>query len=164
MVNNTVNIDFSGAECKKKKKNIWTTMLAQPMQVWKTLFIWNNLAATNCQIHARDHFQALAHSLGQPSEMALLFNWDLSICPVLWQIVDLDLLLSGCWVCSGFNIEPSVLLLCLIFTQRPMKDRKMELSNENCFGWVCNIFLQNLNGSKPQTWAQTWTLPSDQRL
>ena len=64
-----------------------------------------------------------------PSEVAVLFNLNLSRRPFLWQVVDLDLLL-----CTGFNQEHAVLFLCHIFTQRPMNDRKIERSDGRCFG------------------------------
>ena len=49
-----------------------------------------------------------------PSEVTVLFNSNLSRCPFLRQLVDLDLL-----ICTGFNLEHAVLLLCHIFTQGP---------------------------------------------
>ena len=64
-----------------------------------------------------------------PSEVAVLFDSNLSRRPFLRQVVDLDLLL-----CTGFDSEHAVLFLCHIFTQRPMTDRKIERSNGRCFG------------------------------
>ena len=64
-----------------------------------------------------------------PSEVAVLFDSNLSRRPFLGQVVDLDLLL-----CTGFDSEPAVLFLCHIFTQRPMNDRKIERSDGRCFG------------------------------
>ena len=65
-----------------------------------------------------------------PSEVAVLFDSNLSRLPFLGQVVDLDLLL-----CTGFDSEHAVLFLCHIFTQRPMNDRKIERSDGSCLGW-----------------------------
>ena len=65
-----------------------------------------------------------------PSEVAVLFDLNLSRCPFLGQVVDLDLLL-----CTVYKLEHAVLFLCHILTQRPMTDRKIELSHGRCFGW-----------------------------
>ena len=65
----------------------------------------------------------------QPSEVAVLFYSNLSKRPFLGQVVDLDLLL-----CTGLNLESAVLFLCHIFTQRPINDCKIELSDGCCFG------------------------------
>ena len=64
-----------------------------------------------------------------PSEVAVLFDSNLSRRPFLRQVVDLDLLL-----CAGFDSEHEVLFLCHIFTQRPINDRKIEQSYGRCFG------------------------------
>ena len=64
-----------------------------------------------------------------PSEVAVLFDSNLSRRPFLGQVVDLDLLL-----CTGFDLEHAVLFLCHIFTQRPMNDRKIERSDGRGFG------------------------------
>ena len=59
----------------------------------------------------------------------MLFDSTLSRRPFLGQVIDSDLLLF-----TGFNLEHAVLFLCHIFIQRPMHDRKFELSNGHCFG------------------------------
>ena len=64
-----------------------------------------------------------------PSEVAVLFDSNLSRRPFLGQVVDLDLLL-----CTGFDSEHAVLFLCHIFTQRPMNDSKIERDDGRCFG------------------------------
>ena len=64
-----------------------------------------------------------------PSEVAVLFNSNLSRCPFLRKLVDLDLL-----ICTGFNLEHAVLLLCHIFTQGPRTIRKFKLGNWSFFG------------------------------
>ena len=64
-----------------------------------------------------------------PSEVAVLFNLNLSTCPFLGQVIDIDLLL-----CTRFDSKPVVLFLCHNFTQRPMNDCKIERSNGRCFG------------------------------
>ena len=68
-------------------------------------------------------------SWAPPSEVAVLFNLNLSRWSFLWQVFDLDLLL-----CTGFNSEHAVLFLCHGFTQRPMPGRKIERSYGRCFG------------------------------
>ena len=67
--------------------------------------------------------------LRPPSEVAVLFDSNLSRRPFLGQVVDLDLLL-----CTGFDSEHAVLFLCHSFTQRPMNDRKIERSDGRGFG------------------------------
>ena len=64
-----------------------------------------------------------------PSEVAALFDWNLSRRPFLRQVVDTALLL-----CTGFYSEQTALFLCHIFTQRPMNDRKIERSDGRGFG------------------------------
>ena len=68
-------------------------------------------------------------SCALPSEVAVLLYLNLSRCPFLRQVVDLDLLL-----CTCLDSEHEVLFLCHIFTQRPMTDKKIELRDEHCFG------------------------------
>ena len=53
----------------------------------------------------------------------------MSTSPCLRQVVNLDLLL-----CTGIDSEHAVLFLCPSFIQGPMTDRKVERSNERCFG------------------------------
>ena len=66
-----------------------------------------------------------------PSEVAVMFDLNLSRRPFLGQVVHLDLLL-----CTGFNLEHwhAFLFLCHIFTQRPITDRKIEQSYGRCIG------------------------------
>ena len=66
-----------------------------------------------------------------PYEVAVLFNSNLSWIPS--QVGNLNLLL-----CTGFNLEYAALLLCCIFTQRPMNDWKIEWHDGCC------LFLQQL--------------------
>ena len=61
--------------------------------------------------------------------MAVLFYWNLSKRSFLGQVVNLDLLL-----CAGFDLEQAVLILCYIFTQRLMNDRKIERGDGRGFG------------------------------
>ena len=76
------------------------------------------------------HLTLFPSFCAQPSEVATLFNQNLSRRPFLRQVVNTDLLL-----CTGFDLEHVVLFLCHIFTQRPMTDRKIERSNGRSFGW-----------------------------
>ena len=55
-----------------------------------------------------------------PSEVAVLFDSNLSRRPFLGQVVDSDLLL-----CTGFDLEHADLFLCHIFSQRPVTDRRL---------------------------------------
>ena len=64
-----------------------------------------------------------------PSEVAALFDSNLSRRPFLAQVVDSNLLL-----CAGFNSEHAVLFLCHNFTQGPMNDTKIEQSDGRCLG------------------------------
>ena len=79
--------------------------------------------------HADSRLTLFPSFCAPPSEVSVLFNSNLSKRPFLWQVVDLDLLL-----CTGFNLEHEVSLLCHIFTQRPVTDRKIERSYGRCFG------------------------------
>ena len=54
----------------------------------------------------------------------MLFYLNLSRCPFLRQVVDLDLLL-----CIGFDSEHAALFLYPIFILRPMNNGKTEESN-----------------------------------
>ena len=60
------------------------------------------------------------------SEVEVLFNWNLSRQPFLRQVVKLDLL-----HCTGLDWN-ILMVLCPIFTQRLMKDRRIEQSLEHC--------------------------------
>ena len=60
----------------------------------------------------------------------MLFDSHLGRRPFLGQVVNFDLLL-----CTGFDSEHEALFLCHIFTQRPMADRKIELSDGRCIVW-----------------------------
>ena len=56
-----------------------------------------------------------------PSEVAVLFDLNLSRLLFIGQVANLNLLL-----CTGFDLEHAVLFLCHIFAQRSMTDRKTE--------------------------------------
>ena len=62
------------------------------------------------------------------SQVAVLFNSNLSRHPFLGQVVDSDLPL-----CTRFDSEHAVLILCHISTQRPMNDCKIERSDRRDF-------------------------------
>ena len=72
-----------------------------------------------------------------PSEVAGLFDPNLSRRPFLRQVIDTDLLL-----CTGFDSEHVDLFLCHISTRRRMNDRKIERSDERGLGqhWLSNNF------------------------
>ena len=65
-----------------------------------------------------------------PSEVAVLFDSNLSRGPFLGQVVDFDVLL-----CTGFDPEHEDLFLCYILTQRPETDQKIERSDRRGIGW-----------------------------
>ena len=75
-----------------------------------------------------------------PSEVAALFNSNLSRRPFLGQVVDLDLLL-----CTGFDLEHAVLFLCQQ-NQRLLRDEWMpvteRLSEAMAAALVCSNFSQ----------------------
>ena len=64
----------------------------------------------------------------KPSEVAVLFNSNLSRSPFFGHVV------SNMLLCTGFHLEQENLFLCYIFTERPMTDRKIEPSNGCYFG------------------------------
>ena len=76
-----------------------------------------------------NHARAFALWHPSDSKVAVLYYWNVSRCPFLWKVVNLDLLL-----CTGLYNEPAdfKLFRCLMFTQRPT--------------WM--------NG-----WAKQWALP-----
>ena len=63
-----------------------------------------------------------------PSEVAMLFDSNLSRRPFLRKVVDLDLLLF-----TEFNLN-AVLFICHISTQSLTTDRMIEQSDGRCFG------------------------------
>ena len=86
-----------------------------------------------------------------PSEVAGLFDSNLSRCALLGKVVDLDLLLS-----TGFDSEHAVLFLSHISTQ-PTNDRKME-RNDGCgFGrqqLLANSFVIFISHEKKSDWSR----------
>ena len=122
--------------------------------------------------------------------MAVLLDWNLSKCPFLRQIVNLDLLL-----CAGFDSEHADLFLFPICFQRLMNNGKIKRSflkqashghqlqlptwkhpllglasptSLSCSGdqpeelghWLCSQNLQLLMIGA-RTWTQTWSMQSD---
>ena len=65
-----------------------------------------------------------------PSEVAALFDSNLSRRPFLGQVIELDLLL-----CTGFDSENVCLFLFHVLAQRQMADRKIERSDVRGFSW-----------------------------
>ena len=87
-----------------------------------------DLAAILVAIDSKSRLTSIPSFCALPSEVAVLFNLNLSRRPLLTQVVDLDLLL-----CTGLASEHEVLFLCHISTQRPITDRKIERSYGRCF-------------------------------
>ena len=100
--------------------------------IWNCCAVWLNLSRLSffgqVTFHLRpillqtlvainsEPCQTLSQSFCAPqSEVAVLFDSNLSRCPFLGHVIDLDPLL-----CTGFDLEHAVLFLCHIFTQRPM--------------------------------------------
>ena len=107
----------------------WLSNIA--FHLWQ---IWQQtLVAINSESRMTSFPSFARHHLIRWSEVAALFNSNLSRRPFLGQVVDSDLLL-----CTWFDLEHAVLLLCHIFTQRqaerPMNDRKIERSYGRCLG------------------------------
>ena len=98
-----------------------------------------------------------------PSEVAVLFDSNLSRLPFLGQVVDLDLLL-----CTGFDSEHAVLFLCHIFAQRRMNDRKIERSDGRCLGWqqlLADSIEISFHMKKKKQWlVAAWNLQSIKTL
>ena len=73
-----------------------------------------------------------------PSEVTVLFKWNLSRLPFLGQVVNLDLLL-----CTRYNSEHVALFLCHNFTQSLIKDWKIQKSDGHYFGSLRQQLLAN---------------------
>ena len=110
-----------------KKSSNWKSKL--PCQRWSLHGVQTS-HFTVLAINSESHLTLFPSFCAQSSEVAVLFYSNLSRCPFLEQVVDLDLLL-----CTGFNLEDAVLFQCHILTQRPTADRKIERSDGCCFGW-----------------------------
>ena len=61
-----------------------------------------------------------------PSEVAVLFNSNLSRRPFLEQVIDLDQFRTCCFVPMSYFYSETI--------AQPMTDRKIERSNGHCFG------------------------------
>ena len=85
------------------------------------LFIYL-LAATLVVIYSESCQRSFPSFCAQASDV--LFNWNLSRHSFLGQVIDLDLLF-----CTRFNMKHVDLFLCLILTQGPTNDQKIERSN-----------------------------------
>ena len=100
------------------------------------LFICNHFGCKLClqsiHNHAGDCFHALEHS-SLKWQCCSTGIW----APVLGQMFNLNLLL-----CTGFSLEHADLFICLVFTERPMNNCKIQRSYERCFGMHIT-FLQN---------------------
>ena len=87
-------------------------------------------------IYSESRLTSFPRFCTQPSEDAVLSNSNLSGRPVLGQVVKLDLILCtgldlehadlDLLLCIGIDLEHAVLILCHIFSQRPMNDHKIE--------------------------------------
>ena len=112
---------FRARLLKKSLNQNWK--LAQQMQLYAQSFLTQpfTCSSSGCkellwsiEIHARDCFQALAHS-----HLKRLLSWNLIRHPVLGHVVNLDLLF-----CNGFNSENADLNHWMI---------KIEPSNKCCY-------------------------------
>ena len=125
-------ITFSSRLLKKPSNRKSKLVLSTLVTIWLSNIafhlrpIW---LQTLVVIDSESRLTSFPSFCAPPSEVAVLFDSNLSRLPFLGQVVDLDLLL-----CTGFDSEHAVLFLCHIFTQRPMTDRKIERSDGRCFG------------------------------
>ena len=87
----------------------------------------------------------------QTSEVAVLFYLNLSTLPFPGQVIDLYLLL-----CTGFDLEHTVLFLCHIFAHRRMTDRKIEQHLANSIEiFIFYIMALKKNSDLLQTWKMS---------
>ena len=73
-----------------------------------------------------------------PSEVFVLFIWKMSRFHLLSQVLNLDLLR-----CTGFQYDSCGRVHIPCFTHRPIKDQKIESSNERCFG-LWHVLLKSM--------------------
>ena len=132
LVSNTVDDGLGGKKEKKRQKNcskIFKYKIeARPVYSVKADTV--DRMVSNIEFHLRQIWLQTLVAIdcesrltlfpsfcAPPSEFTVLFDSNLSRCPFLGQVVDLDLLL-----CTVFDSEHAVLFLCHIFIQRPMSD------------------------------------------
>ena len=110
------------------------------------LFICNHFGCKLCLQSIHNHAGDCFHALGYSS-----LKWQCCStgiwAPVLGQMFNLNLLL-----CTGFSLEHADLFICLVFTERPMNNCKIQQSYERCRrGFGMHItFLQNQSKFHPQ--------------
>ena len=123
MVNNTVEECLQRQTAQKISSNRKSKLvLSRLVTTWLSNIafhlrpIW---LQTLVVIDSESHLTSFPSFCAPPSEVAVLFNLNLSRRPFLGQVVDLDLLL-----CTGFDSEHAVLfpgLCCLLRDQRLIK-------------------------------------------
>ena len=130
-------IVYKGRLLKKSSNQKSKLVLSTLVSTWLSNIAFHSLAIWQQTLVAIDSesCQTLFQSFcAQPPEVTVLFKWNLSRCPFLGQVVNLDLLL-----CTGFNSEHVALFLCHIFTPSLMKEQKIQLSDGlhhgHSFGW-----------------------------
>ena len=130
---------------------------------WRKKFNHSNIAfhlrpiwlQTLVAIDLVSHLTSFPSFCAPPSEVAVLFYSNLSRCPFLGQVVDLDLLL-----CTGFDSEHAALFLCHIFTQRPVTDKKIERSEGALFWSATSLeFHRNFHFTWKKPWKVTRCCP-----
>ena len=96
-------------------------------QLWLQALV--SIHSESCKSLPENHAslcQSSFPSLSSPtSEVVVLFDRNLRRRPFFRQVVDLNLLL-----CKGFDTVLADFYWCLIFTERPINDCKIELRNE----------------------------------
>ena len=122
-------IVYKGRLLKKSSDRKSTLVLSTLVIAWLSNIAFHWRLQTLVVIDSESRLTSFPSFCAPPSEVAVLFDSNLSRLPFLGQVVDLDLLL-----CTGFDSEHAVLFLCHIFTQRPMNDRKIERSDGRGFG------------------------------
>ena len=104
------------------------------------LLFANAFAASFGCRSCKTHFPTLCE---QPSELAVLFNWNLNRRPFLRQVFNLDLLL-----CTRFYSENACMFLCLCFTQRWINNKTIAPKAKHC------ICLQHLLAKTIKNYSQ----------
>ena len=145
-------IVYKGKLLKNNSDQKSKLVLSTLVTAWLSIHLWPILLQTLVAIKLESCQTSFPSFCTQPSEVAVLFNLNLSRRPFLGQVVNLNLLLSV--LCTGFNLEHAVLFQCHISSQRPMTDRKMERSNGRGFGLqqLFTYSIKNLISCEEKNW------------
>ena len=122
------------------KKNIYINQkkkLVQSMQIstWLAFYLWPIWLQSLAVIKSESSQRLIPSFWALPPEVAVLFDWNLSRCPLLRPVVDSDLLL-----CTGFNLEHAVHVLFLLRDQWMIQRLRKEMNA----AWVGNEFCNTI--------------------